>query len=205
MGFQSVIYPVMGFGVPGDLYNEGPTRSRTYILDSVSAAYNIVGSTCCTLVSEGVAKAGGTGVFVGLLVNSKVYASFGTTGGGPLAPTLTLPNNTVAELLTMGSAIVKLPAAANIGDLVIFDNTTGAISTIAPGDALPTGKTFAQAVVDFYDVSSNGIGVITFTNTLITPEPAPLAKSKQPVTQLSTAEENSVDSDVTEKTKKGAK
>lgn len=217
MGFQSTIYPAMGFGVPGDLYNESPIRSRSYILNSASAAYNIVGSTCCTLSAEGVAQAGGTGIFVGFLVNSKVYASFGTSAGGPLAPTLTLANYTQAEFLTMGSVVALLPTSANIGDLVIFDNTTGAISTIAPGASLPSGKTFAQAVVQFYDISSNGIGVITFTDTLITPQPAFLTnqESNKKVASVSVTEAQVApivetettlaDTQAIEKTKKGAK
>jgi hypothetical protein len=182
MAFQSIIYPQQGFGVPGDLYNDSPKRSRSYILNSGSP--NIIGTTCYTQTSgsnDQVATAGNTGnVFVGILVNSKVYASFGPPGGNPLAPTLTLANQTQAELLTMGTIITFLPNTANPGDLVIFDDVTGAISTISPVASLPSGKTFAQAQVDFYIVST-GMAVITFTPSILgVAAPAPFIPS--PVT-----------------------
>lgn len=56
----------------------------------------------------------------------------------------------------MGTIVVTLPAACAIGDLVVYDNTTGAISTIAPAAALPVGKTFANAVVAY--ITPNAVG-----------------------------------------------
>jgi hypothetical protein len=171
MAFQSSVFLAQGFGVPGELYTDGPHRAESFILESASAAYNIIGATAFTVTNEGIAAAGGTGVFAGILVNPKVYATSGTVSGA-LAPTLTLPNETQAELLTMGSIVVTLPAAAAIGDSVIYDNTTGALSTIAPGADLPSGKTFANAVVDYYTVSAAGLAVITLSPALVIPQPA---------------------------------
>jgi hypothetical protein len=70
----------------------------------------------------------------------------------------------------MGTFIVTLPDAAAIGDLVVYDNTTGAISTISPGDDLPVGKSFAYAMVTDRTVSGAGLGVITLTPTLPIPQ-----------------------------------
>lgn len=130
MAFQSTINSVLGLGVPGELFSDGPVRSRVYELDSADAAYNIIGATLFTIKSEGVAQAGGTGAFIGLLVNPKAYSSSGTSADGTLAPTLVLPNKVMAEIAKMGEFVVKLPAAAAIGDLVAYDTTTGAISTV---------------------------------------------------------------------------
>lgn len=172
MAFQATVFTTPGFGVPGELYTDGPHRAQSFILSSADAAYNIIGATAFTVSSEGVAAAGGTAPFAGILVNPKVYATSGTTGGGTLAPTMTLPNNTQAEILSMGSIVVTLPAAAAIGDYVVYDTTTGALSTIAPGADLPVGKAFAQAVVDYYTVSAAGLAVITLSPTLVIPQPA---------------------------------
>jgi hypothetical protein len=163
MTFQSAVFLQQGFGVPGELFNDSPWRSQSYTLNSNSAAYNIVGATCCTVTSQGFAEAGGTGIFAGFIVDPKVYALQGTVSGGTLAPTLTLPNYTQVELLTMGSIIVTLPGAANIGDVVIFNQTTGAISTQSPSTALPSGYSFANAVVDYFSVTGPGLAVITVT------------------------------------------
>jgi len=98
-------------------------------------------------------------------------ALFGSAGI-PLNPTLTVPNFTQVECATEGTYWVTLPAAAAIGDYVIYDNTTGALSTITPSTPLPVGKTFANAVVDYYTVSGAGLAVITITPTLVIPQPA---------------------------------
>lgn len=171
MAFQSAVQLAQGFGVPGDLYTDGPHRAEPFILDSDDADYNIIGATAFTVKSEGVAEAGGTGAFAGILVNSKVYATSGTTSGA-LSPTMTLPNNAQVEILSMGSIVVTLPDAADIGDLVVYDTTTGALSTISPGDDLPSGKAFANAAVDYFTVTAAGLAVITLSPTLVIPQPA---------------------------------
>lgn len=132
--FQQQVNIQQGFGVPGELATDSPHRAKTYILNSADAAYNIVGATAFTLDVEGKARAGGAisegHPFVGILANPKVYANNGTALGGSLAPTLTLRNGEVGELVSMGQLVVTLPAAAEIGDLVAYDNTTGALSTV---------------------------------------------------------------------------
>lgn len=175
MAFQSTIGFNLGTGVPGDKWGNQPSAGESYILNSASAANNIIGSTIFTkgyagnANKQGFAAAGGTNAFAGLLVNSKAYASYGTSAGGPLAPTLTLANNVQAEISNQGSWVVTLPAAAAIGDVVIYDTTTGQISTIIPGAALPVGKAFAQALVDIYTVTAAGLAVITLSPTYVRP------------------------------------
>lgn len=139
MGFQSVVNVQYAFGVPGALYDDSPVRAAPWELVSANAAYNIIGATAFTAVSadpgngqaSGVAQAGGSGQFVGILSNTKVYATSGTTAGA-LNPTLTLPNYFIGELVSMGHLIVTLPGPANVGDLVAYDSITGALSTYSP-------------------------------------------------------------------------
>lgn len=173
MAFQSAVFIQQGFGVPGDLWMDYPRRALSYILESASAAYNIIGATCYTIASQGVAQAGSGGAygFAGFLFNPKIYALQGTPSGGTLAPSLVLPNYTQAELMTEGSLVVSLPSGgANIGDLVIYNNTTGAITTTAPNVAPPGGYSFANAVVDQFVVGSGGgLAVIAIQPLLPTP------------------------------------
>lgn len=160
MPFQSSVNTAQGYSVPGDIAFNGPTRAATYTLVSASAAYNIVGATAFTVTSEGVAAAGGTGVFAGILIAPKSYASYGTTGD-TLAPSMLVPNNAPAELLTMGQIVVYLPGAAAIGDPIKYNTTTGALGTGAPGAgeaAVPNAK------VTNFTVSGAGLAVITLTN-----------------------------------------
>ena len=163
MAFQSTVSILQGFGVPGEQYSDGPWRAQSFTINSASAAYNNVGSVMCSVTSQGFCAAGnsgGTAVFAGLLVDPKDIALFGT-GGVPLAPTLNVPNYTQVECATMGSYVVTLPASANIGDWVVYDNTTGAISTVTPGTSLPSGKSWGNAVVDYFTVGGAGLAVIT--------------------------------------------
>lgn len=170
MPFQGTVFLQQGFGVPGELYTDGPYRAESFTLVSADAAYNVFGR-CFTITSQGVAEAGSGGAFgfAGFLVDPKNQALNGTFAGGSLAPTLTLPNNSQAACLTMGTIIVTLPAAADIGDYVVYDNTTGELSTIAPGDPLPVGTTFANAIVDYYTVTAAGLAVITVSPALVIP------------------------------------
>lgn len=166
MAFQSTVNFFQGAGVPGQIYLDDPHRAESFILESALASYNIVGATAYTVVSEGIAQAGGTGHFAGILVDPQQYALFGVNNQ-PLQPTLVLPNEIQADLLTMGTIFVTLPAAAAIGDVVIYDNTTGALSTITPGTPVPVGKTYANAFVSYFTVTAAGLAVITVNPTLI--------------------------------------
>lgn len=173
MTFQSTVSIQQGFGVPGEQFSDGPWRAQSYTIESALASYNIIGATACTITSQGFCEAGsgGAGGFAGILVDPKNIALFGA-GGIPLNPTLTVPNFTQVECATMGSYVVTLPAAAAIGDYVIYDNTTGALSTITPSTPLPVGKTFANAIVDYYTVTGSGLAVITLSPALVIPQPA---------------------------------
>lgn len=139
-GFQSTVNIYESLGTVGDLAFDGPLRASTYNLDSngqaqtVGFAFTVVSGANTAPSGDssnaGTAIVGGTGVFAGILSNSKVYSSAGSSGDA-LAPTLNLPDNTTGELVTMGEIFVALPGAANIGDQVYYDNTTGALGTQA--------------------------------------------------------------------------
>ena len=168
MGFQSTVYINQGAGVPGEQYSDGPWIAQSYTINSASAAYNIIGATGCSITSQGFVAAGnsgGTAVYAGILVDPKNVALFGA-GGIPLAPTLTVPNFTQVECATEGSYWVTLTGsggggAANIGDWVVYDQTTGALSSVAPGTSLPSGKNWANATVTYFTVAATGLAVIT--------------------------------------------
>lgn len=167
MTFQSTVFVNQGAGVPGEKYTDAPWMAQSFTVVSPSAANNIFGSAF-SKTAEGFAACGapsGNLGFAGFLVNPKGSALFGTNSGGALAPSLTLANNAQGEFLTMGSIWVLLPAAAAIGDVVLFDNTTGALTTQAPGGTLPGGKSYANAFVDFFTVAAAGLAVITVLNT----------------------------------------
>ena len=165
-GFQQTVNVQLGFGIPGSLYDDGPIRCAPYELVSASAAYNVIGATAFTVTSgdsgnnsgSAIAAAGGTGTFAGILMNSKLYATSGTSAGA-LNPTMTLPNYTVAELLTMGDIIVALPGPASIGDIIGYDTTTGRLSSYPATTAFTGAMTGTTGVLTVSAVASGQIQV----------------------------------------------
>jgi hypothetical protein len=125
MAFQSSVALQMAYGVQGEFAYDGPMRVHPWQLQS-SPEPNVIGATAYTVVSEGIAMAGGTGVFAGILVRPKEY----TYTGSVSTSTLTLPDDTVALLCTMGTLNLLLTTAGGIGDALIYDNTTGALASV---------------------------------------------------------------------------
>jgi hypothetical protein len=149
--FQQSINIYTAFGVPGEISFDGPIRSKMYNLFS-NGTPNIVGYAYTISQGDnpdpagdtpnaGNATVGGTGVFAGILVNPKAYVNFGTTAQGPLGPTLALPDYTLGELMDFGECFASLPGPANPGDLVCYNTTTGALSSI------PAVVSFTASVV----------------------------------------------------------
>lgn len=141
-------------GVPGQLFRSTPepriTPANIYTPDQD----NVIGYACTwsdspddatptNLVGQNAntAMVGGTGLFAGILLQPGVYASAGIIGS-TLDATLILPNYTLGHLLTAGSPLVYLPAAAKIGALVTYSTTTGALSTVI---ATPSSSTYNQS------------------------------------------------------------
>lgn len=138
--FQSVVNIYEALGIPGELAFDGPIRSAPYNLFS-SGTPNVVGYAYTATANANPdtvggspnaanATVGGAGIFAGILVNPKAYASFGTTGN-PLGASFILPDYSIGELLFMGEIFVSLPGPANIGDLVTYDPATGALNSVA--------------------------------------------------------------------------
>lgn len=141
--FQSTVNIFNTIGFPGELaYANAPNRVANWILNSsgqaqiVGYAYTVTSGGSPDPVqaspTAGTAKVGGTGVFAGLLISPKEYSLYGTTNGGPLAASLQLADNKIGSLMIMGYAFVSLSTAANVGDRVYYDNTTGALASQAP-------------------------------------------------------------------------
>ena len=151
--FQQTVNRVMGFGIAGELqYTNSPYRAFPYQLISAPNP-NVVGATGYTLVSEGVAMAGGEGQLLGVLVNPKVYTNF--LG---LNPTMTLPDDTIGEIANLGYFTVLLRTAANPGDSVVMDNAAGFLSSVAKGTA-PAATQTVIGTVEIRSTAANGLAI----------------------------------------------
>ena len=164
--FQSTVNISLGFGVVGELIVDGPQRADSLTLD---ANGGVIGRAFTKSNTTNVATQGGVigagVVFAGILVNPKVYASFGATGGSPLDPTLTLAGNAQGEFLNMGTIVVALTGSANIGDLVQYSQADGTLSAIAPGSSPGAGFALVpNALVWNFPTSAAGLVAIRLTD-----------------------------------------
>lgn len=165
--FQSTVNVNLGFGIPGELIVDGPQRVDSLTLDDVGGTIGLAftKSNTTDVASQGGTITPGSIVFAGILVNPKVYASYGAPGGNPLDPTLFLGPNSQGEFLTMGTICVTLVGAANIGDLVQYEEATGILSAITPGSSPAAGYALVpNAVVWNYPQSATGLAAIRLTN-----------------------------------------
>ncbi len=93
-----------------------------------------------TVASEAMTGASGpVFVFAGIAVKSKIFPQFGASATDPLAPSLSLEPNGQAALMTLGSFVANIPNAFNVGDVVGYSVTTGALASAASASALPSG------------------------------------------------------------------
>jgi hypothetical protein len=143
MGFQKTVRLDQGYLPAGEFAYDGPRKSAPYTLNTGTPANNIIGATAFTQANTGgTVAAGGMGIFVGILANPKVYASLGSAANGTLAPTMVLPNNVEAELVTQGLLVCQMTNTnVHIGDEVHFVQATGAMLSVAPGTTPAGGNT----------------------------------------------------------------
>lgn len=153
MAFQSTIRQFQAHGVVGEVIYSGPVRARGVIINTTTAANNVIGRalTYSSTNDDGVrVEAGGTGKFAGILTHSKQYASLGTAANGALAPTMTVPNNSIVEATYFATGIlVELFTVAadkpiKIGDKVYYKTATGELG--AGTSAPPEGSGWTEIV-----------------------------------------------------------
>lgn len=140
MPFQSSVRFDSAYGVPGEYATDGPNRAEPGIVRSAAPANNIFGRFfSMDSAAPDVWRAGdptGNGERFAIMTSPKQHASYGTAAGGPLAPTLTIPNEVTAEFTTMGQVICVARDAGNlVGNIVRFTKATGEIVTVPPGTA----------------------------------------------------------------------
>lgn len=165
MAFQTTVNLEQGFGVPGDIHTSGPTRAEVLIINSSGAANNY-GYAYTKDATTNIARVGGTALFAGILGNGK-QATLNGTASGALAPTLAVPDYSHGDLFTMGDIVVRVASACKIGDYVVYNTTTGELSTVTNPATPGAGKALVpNAVIYRYPVTATtgGLTVVRLTN-----------------------------------------
>lgn len=168
--FQTTVLSALASGVVGEIAFEGPLNAAPGILQSGSAANNVIGRAF-TYVSNSaqdgdthakLVQAGGAGPLCGILANPKEYVSNGTAAGGTLAATMTLRNGEVGSFAQHTPGIyVLLTTAGNVGDQVAYATADGQLQAVAPGAAAPGGTALIPgAVVVREPIGAAGMAII---------------------------------------------
>ena len=165
MSFQSLVRLLQTTGIIGEIIFGGPHRVRPLNVNSNAGTPNTVGKAFTYDAANddecGPGTVGG-GAFAGILINPKHYALNGTVAGGSLAPTLDLPDNTNAELMSMGTIIVNLSIVdtGKIGEPIFYVDASGVLGS---GTAVAGQTQIANAKIDRENISGAGLAIITLT------------------------------------------
>lgn len=163
-----VLNNALGTGVAGEFYSTEPQRTRGKILVSATEALNLI-SVAVTHVADEDDQVGvsASAVFAGIIGSPKTLQRVG------LDAQTVIPNGTAIECVLQGYLIVNLPAAADIGDFVYFNDTTGLLSTAAPAASTPAGTSRVPGgTVKIKNIVAAGLGIIYLDDAGDTTEPA---------------------------------
>lgn len=157
MAVQTSVNQYQVLGVPGEFADDSPSRVTPFSCLANESAQPTVGYAFTQGTNDNEAKVGGTGEFLGILVEPKQYANY----NGDLSATLAVKPGTNGEICSMGHVFVKSETTFKPGYLAAYDNATGAISAYQNAGALPaSGST--QLPGKFIKVSgaSGAVGIL---------------------------------------------
>lgn len=159
MALQTNVNVKQAVGVIGDFYDDSPRRAMARNLNaSAGGALPTVGNAFT--YENGVADPtqvimGGLGTFAGILVNGKeLVRSNGLEAG------LTVADNSVGTVCTMGHVWVKVEDAVKVGYLACYNTTTGAITGISTGSAPSGYQLIPNAKFVAVNAEADGLAVI---------------------------------------------
>ena len=123
MAVQKTVNKYQVLGVPGEFADDSPSRVAPYSCLANSSAQPTVGYAFTQGSNANEAKVGGTGAFLGILVEPKQYANY----SGSLAAALTVNPGTNGEICSMGHVFVKSGTNFAPGYVAAFATATKAL------------------------------------------------------------------------------
>lgn len=161
MPFQTSVRDRIGAGRPGQLaFEDRGWRASPVLLASADADENVFGRVLTLTNTPNdptgdvqSATVGGTGMILGIMANPDENVIF----GAEFTASLTMPNGVVVSALSEGYVWVELTNASPPGNLIAYSTTTGELTGVAPGAALPAGTALLpSAVVYRYNAAVTG-------------------------------------------------
>lgn len=152
---QTAVNKYQVIGVPGEFADDSPTRVTPFACLANSTAQPTVGYVFTQGTADNEAKVGGSGAYLGVLVEPKQYANYNN-----LNASLEVKPGTNGEICSMGHIFVKSATAFKPGYLAEYEPATGAISAIE--DTLSTATAVQIPAARFIKVSgsANDVGIL---------------------------------------------
>lgn len=152
---QTSVNKYQVIGVPGEFADDSPSRVTPFACLANSTAQPTVGYVFTQGTADNEAKVGGSGTYLGVLVEPKQYANYNN-----LNASLEVKPGTNGEICSMGHIFVKSATAFEPGYLAEYEPATGAISAIE--DTLSTATAVQIPAARFIKVSggANGVGIL---------------------------------------------
>lgn len=156
MAFQTSVNKYQVIGVHGEFADDSPSRTAPYALVANSTVQPAVGCVFTQGTADNEAKVGGSGAYLGVLVEPKQYANL----NGDLSATTNVKAGTNGEICSMGHIFVKSPTAFAPGYLAEYEPATGVISAIE--DTLSSATAVQIPAAKFIKVSgsANDVGIL---------------------------------------------
>ncbi len=155
MAFQTSVNQYQVLGVPGEFADDSPSRVAPYSCLANSGAQPTVGCVFTQGTADNEAVVGGSGEYLGVLVEPKQYANYAN-----LNPSLAVNPGTNGEICSMGHIFVKSATAFAPGYLAEYEPATGVISAIE--DTLSSATAVQVPNARFIKVSgaANSVGIL---------------------------------------------
>lgn len=152
---QTSVNKYQVIGVPGEFADDSPSRVTPFACLANSTAQPTVGYVFTQGTADNEAKVGGSGAYLGVLVEPKQYANYNN-----LNASLEVKPGTNGEICSMGHIFVKSATTFKPGYLAEYEPATGAISAIK--DTLSTATAVQIPAARFIKVSggANGVGIL---------------------------------------------
>lgn len=130
--FQNQVRFRQGYGVVGEISHDGPLRAKPSVLDSENEQDNVWGRVFTLNDGGETVRAGGSGLFWGVLANPKTDVFTGRIGDD--SAQAFAPNGIVSEFVDMGEINVLVDGPVDFGARLGYLSDNGAIVIMGDDD-----------------------------------------------------------------------
>lgn len=155
MTVQTTVNQYQVLGVVGEFADDSPHRCTPYSCLANDTLQPAVGLVFTQGTNDNEAVVGGSGAYLGVLVEPKQYANFAN-----LNATLNVNPGTNGEICNMGHIFVKSPTAVKPGYVAAYNPATGIISGFETAGDITSGYIRIPAKFIKVSAAANQVSIL---------------------------------------------